>query len=109
AGEGCVDRMRPVIRAPHRQAEATATDARHLLGGELLIGREDEAEARTDDVEGTVGERERLGVACSSSLGAMSSPVTSAPAPARAARKATSPVPVATSSQRSPACGASAS
>src|SRR5438093_4338311 len=43
--------------------------------------------------------------ACSSSLGAMSRPVTSAPA--RAARRATSPVPVATSSQRSPARGAS--
>ena len=55
--------MRPLIRAPDCQAEATATDARHLLGGELLIGREDEAEARTDDVEGAVGERKRLGVA----------------------------------------------
>src|SRR6185369_6393548 len=63
AGEGCVDGVRPLIGAPDRQPEAAATDARHLLGGELLIGREDQAEARTDDVEGAVGERKRLGVA----------------------------------------------
>src|SRR5439155_1104842 len=52
AGEGCVDSMWPLIWAPDRQAKAAATDACHLSGGELLIGCEDQAEARTDDVEG---------------------------------------------------------
>src|SRR5207244_10744533 len=54
AGESCVNRMRSLIRAPHRQAEAAAADARRLRGHGLLVGGEDETEARADDVEGAI-------------------------------------------------------
>jgi hypothetical protein len=51
-----VDGSQALLRAPRRQAEATAApaDPRELAGDGLVVRSEDGAEARRDDVEGRV-------------------------------------------------------
>ena len=63
ARENRVERMGTLVRTPGCQAKAAPAHAGQLTGHGLLIGGENQSEARADDVERAVTERESLSIA----------------------------------------------